>query len=146
MSWYNYIFFLPTVLHLGSLIKVRRANKGKIMTSSRIWLVLNFWPAYMSRIMRPLRCINNDVVVDIRSELLMRLSYYIYRGFGKKLSFHERIEPRSSGTWVVNSTVRPERQLFFYSFFLKLYCSFILSCNHFCLKNYLDLQILETYF
>ena len=49
-------------------------------------------------------CFNRGIVVSLCSELLMRLSYYIYLGFGKKLVSHEGIEPGSVQTRVVYLT------------------------------------------
>ena len=54
-------------------------------------------------------CINNATVVGLCSELLMRLSYYIHLRFGKKLSAHIGIEPRSVRSRAVYSTPKPDR-------------------------------------
>ena len=43
-----------------------------------------------------LECMNNEIVVGLCSEPLMRLSYYIHLGYCKKLSYHMGIEPRSA--------------------------------------------------
>ena len=41
-------------------------------------------------------CMNHDMLVDLCSELIMRLSYYIRRAYGKKFLTLEEIKPRTS--------------------------------------------------
>ena len=52
-------------------------------------------------------CLNHDIVVGLCYDLVMRLSYYIHLGFGKKLSCDVGIEPGHVRMWVVYSTLRP---------------------------------------
>ena len=57
-------------------------------------------------------CINHDIEVGLCSELLIRFFYYIHLGYGKKISSHIGIEPRSFRLWAYYSTTRPECLLF----------------------------------
>ena len=54
-------------------------------------------------------CINHAIIVGLCSLLLVRLSYYIHLGYGKNISPHMGIEPRSYRLQAVYSTRGPER-------------------------------------
>ena len=62
-------------------------------------------------------CIYHNILVGLCSDLLMRLSYYIHLGYGKKFSSPIRIEPRPFRLWVFYSASRPERAKFFINLF-----------------------------
>ena len=51
-------------------------------------------------------CINNDIVIGVGSELLMRLFYYIHLGFGAKFLTYLGIEPWPARIGVVYSSPR----------------------------------------
>ena len=51
-------------------------------------------------------CIDHDIVVGLCSELVMRLSYSIHLGYGKKLLSLMGIEPQFFRLWVVYPTSR----------------------------------------
>ena len=54
-------------------------------------------------------CINDDIEVNLWSDLFVRLSYYIQLGYVKKFLSHLGIDPPSFRLWAVYPAPRPER-------------------------------------
>ena len=106
--------FLSILSHIGSKLLALFAVPYKIKFI--FWMLVSRPTIRLLQSIQGQTChegINHDIV-GLCFEVLMRLSYYIHLGFGKKLSPYWVIEPWSFWTCVINSTPRPERKLLFF--------------------------------
>ena len=98
--YFRYLVWLPKV----SQISPHRAGKhfqiGEIIQKCVLFvrmLVFHVRPSNflgsLFKVRHFMGCINHDIVVGLCSELLMRLSYYINLGYGKKFISYVGIEP-----------------------------------------------------